>query len=293
MQKISEMSRNDKSSGGKSSGRQGGGERKKSYARGNAPIKKTGDKASAKPSSAKSTEKTDGIRLNKYISNSGICSRRDADIYISSGNVTVNGKVITEMGYKVKLTDEVKFDGRTLNPEKPEYFLLNKPKGVYVTGSMEKGGKTVMELMAKATKSKLDPVGKLDTQAMGLLLFTNDGTLAKKLGKPKNGIRQIYHINLTKPLSPEHLDRIKAGVTLEDGKVKVQDVSYIADRPKNEVGIETNSTKNHVIQRLFKSMGYEVEKLDRVVFGGLTKKDLPRGRFRRLTDQEVINLGML
>ena len=140
---------------------------------------------------------------------------------------------------------------------------------------------------------KLLPVGKLDTQAMGLLLFTNDGTLAKKLGKPKNGIRQIYHISLTKPLSPEHLDKIKAGVILEDGKVKVQDVSYIADRPRNEVGLETNSTKNHVIQRLFKSMGYEVEKLDRVVFGGLTKKDLPRGRFRRLTDQELINLGML
>lgn len=293
MQKISDMSRNDKSSGGKFSGRQGGGQRKKSYARGNAPIKKGGDKTSARPTSAKSTEKTEGIRLNKYIANSGICSRRDADIYISSGNVTVNGKVITEMGYKVKLTDEVKFDGRTLNPEKPEYFLLNKPKGVYVTGSLEKGGKTVMELMAKATKAKLDPVGKLDTQAMGLLLFTNDGTLAKKLGKPKNGIRQIYHISLTKPLSPEHLDKIKTGVTLEDGKVKVQDVSYIADRPRNEVGLETNSTKNHVIQRLFKSMGYEVEKLDRVVFGGLTKKDLPRGRFRRLTDQEVINLGML
>lgn len=287
------MSRNDKSSEGKFSGRQGGGQRKKSYARGNAPIKKAGTKPSVKPTSAKSAEKTEGIRLNKYIANSGICSRRDADIYISSGNVTVNGKVITEMGYKVKLTDEVKFDGRTLNPEKPEYFLLNKPKGVYVTGSMEKGGKTVMELMAKATKAKLDPVGKLDTQAMGLLLFTNDGTLAKKLGKPRNGIRQIYHVSLTKPLSPEHLDRIKAGVILEDGKVKVQDASYIADRPKNEVGLETNSTKNHVIQRLFKSLGYEVEKLDRVVFGGLTKKDLPRGRFRRLTDQEVINLGML
>ncbi|MGY5849006.1 pseudouridine synthase [Salegentibacter sp. F14] len=284
------MSRNDKSSGGKISGRQGGGPRKKSYTRGNAPVKKTGNKVFANPTSGK---KADGIRLNKYIANSGICSRRDADIYISSGNVTVNGKVITEMGYKVKLTDEVKFDGRTLNPEKPEYFLLNKPKGVYVTGSMEKGGKTVMDLMTKATKAKLDPVGKLDTQAMGLLLFTNDGTLAKKLGKPKNGIRQIYHISLTKPLSPEHLDKIKAGVTLEDGKVKVQDISYIAERPRNEVGLETNSTKNHVIQRLFKSQGYEIEKLDRVVFGGLTKKDLPRGRFRRLTEQEVINLGML
>jgi 23S rRNA pseudouridine2605 synthase len=207
--------------------------------------------------------------------------------------VTVNGNVVTEMGFKVAPTDEVKFDGRSVNPDKPEYFVLNKPKGIYVTGSTEKGGKTVMDIMAKATKAKLDPVGKLDTQAMGLLLFTNDGTLAKKLGKPKNGIRQIYQVNLTKPLSVEHLEKIRNGIFLEDGKVNIQDVSFIADRPKNEIGIETKSTKNHVIQRMFKSMGFEVEKLDRVVFGGLTKKDLPRGRFRRLTDQEVINLGML
>lgn len=287
------MSRNDKSSGGKFSGRQGGGKKKSSYARGNAPIKKQGDKTSAKPASSKSAEKKDGIRLNKYIANAGVCSRRDADIYISSGNVTVNGKVITEMGYKVQLSDDVKFDGRSLSPERPEYFVLNKPKGVFVTGSLEKGGKTVMEIMAKATKAKLDPVGKLDTQAMGLLVFTNDGTLAKRLGKPRNGIRQIYHVSLTKPLAKEHLDKIKEGITLEDGKVKVQDISYIADRPKNEIGLETNSVKAHVVQRLFKSQGYEIDKLDRVVFGGITKKDLPRGRFRRLTEQEVINLGML
>ncbi|WP_037317338.1 pseudouridine synthase [Salegentibacter sp. Hel_I_6] len=280
------MSRNDKSKGGKVSGRQGGGNSKKSMARGNAPIKK-------QQSAPKTPSKTDGIRLNKYIANAGICSRRDADIFISAGNVTVNGNIVTEMGYKVAPTDEVKFDGRRVNPDKPEYFVLNKPKGIYVTGSIEKGGKTVMDIMAKATKAKLDPVGKLDTQAMGLLVFTNDGTLAKRLGKPRNGIRQIYQVNLTKPLSLEHLDKIRSGVILEDGKVNIQDISFIADRPKNEIGIETNSTKNHIIQRLFKSQGYEVEKLDRVVFGGLTKKDLPRGRFRRLTDQEVINLGML
>lgn len=285
MQKISDMSRNDKSKGEKFSGRQGGGKGKKSSVRENAPIK---------PESApKTPSKSDGIRLNKYIANAGICSRRDADIFIASGNVLVNGKIVTEMGFKVGLTDEVKFDGRSVNPDKPEYFLLNKPKAVYVTGSTEKGGRTVMDIMAKATKAKLDPVGKLDTQAMGLLLFTNDGTLAKRLGKPRNGIRQIYQVNLTKPMAVADLEKIKNGVFLEDGKVNIQDISYIADRPKNEIGIETNSTKNHVIQRLFKSQGYEVEKLDRVVFGGLTKKDLPRGRFRRLTDQEVINMGML
>lgn len=283
------MSRNDKSAGGKFSGRQGGGKKKVSYSRGNAPTKKQESKTSPKPQASSS----EGTRLNKYIANSGMCSRRDADIFIAAGNVTVNGKIVSEMGYKVKPSDVVKFDGTTIIPEKPEYFLLNKPKGFFVTGSIERGGKTVMDIMAKATKAKLDPVGKLDTQAMGLLLFTNDGTLAKKLGKPKNGIRQIYDITLNKPLSQEHIEKIKTGVTLEDGKVKVQDISYITDRPKNEVGLETNSTKNHVIQRLFKSQGYEVEKLDRVVFGGLTKKDLPRGRFRSLTKQEVINLGML
>ncbi|CAN5260429.1 pseudouridine synthase [soil metagenome] len=283
------MSRNDNSSGGKFSGRQGGGERKKSTARGNAPVKKQ----PAESSGSKPAPKKDGIRLNKYIANSGMCSRRDADIFISAGNVTVNGIPVTEMGYKVKPGDEVKFDGNKVNPEKPEYILLNKPRGFFTTGSKEKGSKTVMDLIANATKSKVVPVGKLDRQASGLLLFTNDGTLEKQLGKPKNGIRQIYHVELTKPVSQEDLDKIKAGLTLEDGKVKVQDVSYIENRPRNEIGIETNSVKQHVVQRMFKSLGYEVEKLDRVVFGGLTKKDLPRGNWRVLTKQELINIKML
>ncbi len=187
----------------------------------------------------------------------------------------------------------MKFDGRRVTPEKPEYILLNKPKGFFTTGSLEKGSRTVMDLIANATKSKVVPVGKLDRQATGLLLFTNDGSLEKQLGKPKNGIRQIYHVELNKPISFEELKRIEDGVTLEDGKVKVQDVSYIDNRPKNELGIETNSIKPHVIQRLFKSLGFEVEKLDRVTFGGLTKKDLPRGNWRVLTKQEVINIKML
>ena len=291
------MSRNDKSSGGPVSGRQGGGERRKSTARGNAPIKKhSKDKPEAKNASttpSKTASKSDGIRLNKYIANSGMCSRRDADIFIAAGNVTVNGKAVTEMGYKVKMSDEVKFDGAKVNPEKPEYIVLNKPRGFYTTGSLEKGSKTVMDLISKATKGKVVPVGKLDRQASGLLLFTNDGTLEKQLGKPKNGIRQIYHVELTKPVAPEDLDKIRNGITLEDGKVKVQEVSYIENRPHNEVGLETNSVKLHVVQRLFKSLGYEVEKLDRVVFGGLTKKDLPRGNWRVLTNQEIINLKAL
>lgn len=287
------MSRNEKSSGKSSSTRKDGGDRKKSVAHGNAPIKKQSKGKPEAKSASKTAPKSDGIRLNKYIANSGMCSRRDADIFIAAGNVTVNGKPVTEMGYKVKLSDDVKFDGIKVNPEKPEYIVLNKPRGFYTTGSLEKGSKTVMDLISKATKGKVVPVGKLDRQASGLLLFTNDGTLEKQLGKPKNGIRQIYHVELTKPVQPEDLDKIRNGVTLEDGKVKVQEVSFIENRPHNEVGIETNSVKPHVVQRIFKSLGYEVEKLDRVVFGGITKKDLPRGNWRVLTKQEIINLKAL
>lgn len=278
-------SRGDKSSGGKYSGRQGGGERKKSYARGNAPIKKKMEKS---PLSS-----AEGIRLNKYIANSGVCSRREADMYIAAGNVTVNGETITEMGYRVKLEDDVRFDGRRLNPEKPEYILLNKPAGFFVTGNPEKGGRTVMELISKATTAKVSPVGKLDNQAKGLLLFTNDGTLAKKLAKPKNGIRQIYQLTLNKNLSQEDLDTLKKGVYIEGSRIPVTDASFIDQKPHTEVGIELYSIKEHIVTRIFKSLGYEVESLDRVVFGGLTKKDLPRGRHRSLTQQEVINLGML
>ena len=278
-------SRSDRSSGGKQSGRQGGGMRKKSHSRGNAPIKPKMEKSPFTSS--------EGIRLNKYIANSGICSRREADIYIAAGNVTVNGDTITEMGYRVKLEDDVRFDGRRLNPEKPEYILLNKPAGFFVTGNPEKGGRTVMELISKATKARVSPVGKLDNQAKGLLLFTNDGTLAKKLAKPKSGIRQIYQVILDKNLKKEDLEAIKSGVYIEGTKIPVTDVSYIDERPHNEVGIELNSIKEHIVTRIFKSLGYEVESLDRVVFGGLTKKDLPRGRHRQLTEQEVINLGML
>lgn len=299
------MSRNDRSSGsrgdrssGKSSGRQGGGERSKSHARGNAPVNrnekdpKTMSRGNA-PVKKKTGEKSEGIRLNKYVANSGVCSRRDADIYIAAGNVTVNGRVITEMGYKVLLKDEVKFDGRRILPEKPEYVLLNKPKGFFVTGSLEKKNRTVMDLIANASKSKLDPVGKLDTQATGLILFTNDGALAKSLANPKNGIRQIYHLELDKDLAYEDLQKIKEGVNLEDGTARVTEVSYVENKPKREVGLELRSTKPHIVQRIFKSLGYEIQKLDRVVYGGLTKKDLGRGHWRVLNKQEIINLSNL
>lgn len=251
-------------------------------------VKKKTNTKSPKIESSK-----DGIRLNKYIANAGICSRRDADIYIQAGNVTVNGKTITEMGYKVSLTDEVKFDGRSITPEQKEYYLLNKPKDVFVSGSLNEKGMTVLDIVGRATKARLSPIGKLERSAMGLVVLTNDGTLAKNLNQPRHGIKQIYHVHLNKELSQVDLERIRQGVTLEDGLVNVEDVSYVENKPKREVGIELNSVKAHVIQRLFKSLGYEIKYLDRVVFGPLTKKDLPRGMFRHLTKQEVINLGMI
>lgn len=290
------MSRRDQGTHKSNGGRPGKGETKKSQKRDDSSMdatRKPGSTARDKaPVEKKSHQGEGGMRLNKYIANSGICSRRDADLYISSGNVVVNGKVITEMGYKVQATDEVKFDGRLIRPDKPEYIVLNKPKGVYVTGNLEQKNRTVMDLVANASKAKLDPVGKLDTQAMGLLLFTNDGALAKKLANPR-GIRQIYHLELDKEVAPEDLEKIRSGVYIEGKAVTVADVSYVENRPKKEIGIELQSIRKHIVQRIFKSLGYEVVKLDRVIYGGLTKKDLPRGRWRVLTKQEVINLKNL
>lgn len=234
-----------------------------------------------------------GMRLNKYIANSGVCSRRDADIYIKSGNVTVNGKVITEMGHHVNLDDDVKFDGRRINPEPKTYVLLNKPKGFYVTGSYDKGKQTAIDLVHNASKSKLAPVGKLDTSTMGLILFTNDGTLAKKLAGHKKGVRQLYQVELTKPLKETDLEILKDGPFIEGSQVKIDDVAYVDNRPKNNIGLELKSQRAHIVQRIFKKLGYEIEKLDRVVYANLDKKNLPRGHYRHLSKQEVINLGMI
>ncbi|MCM4150737.1 rRNA pseudouridine synthase [Arenibacter sp. N53] len=279
------MSRSDSNNDKKASGRQGGTFRKKSYARGNAPVRK---KTEVQPPSDPNV-----MRLNRYVANSGVCSRRDADIYISAGNITVNGKPITEMGYKVKLTDEVKFDGRLLNPEKKEYVLLNKPKDFVTTPKDEHGRRTVASLISSASKSKLTVVGKMDKSTTGLLLFTNDGEMTKRLTKPKNGLRKIYHVELNKNLRGEDLLKIKEGISIEDSVVRVDDISFIENAPKREVGIELKSTRNKIVRRIFEELEYEVVKLDRVVYAGLTKKDLPRGHWRHLTEQEVINLGMI
>lgn len=233
------------------------------------------------------------MRLNRYVANSGVCSRRDADIYIAAGNITVNGKPVTEMGYKVKLTDEVKFDGRLLNPEKKEYVLLNKPKEFVTSAKDEHGRRTVSSLITHASKSKLLPIGKMDKATTGLLLFTNDGEMTKRLAKPRNGLRQIYHVELNKNLRGEDLQKIKDGIQIDESVVRVDNVSFIDNAPKREVGIELKSTRNKIVQRIFEELEYEVVKLDRVVYAGLTKKDLPRGHWRYLTEQEVINLGMI
>jgi 23S rRNA pseudouridine2605 synthase len=282
---MSTMSRDDSNRRKKASGRQGGNFKKNSYARGNAPIKRsTAPKQASDPNS---------IRLNKYVANSGVCSRRDADIYIAAGNITVNGKPITEMGYKVKLTDEVKFDGRLLNPIKKEYVVLNKPKDFSTTIRDEKGKRHVSGLISNASKSKLLPVDKLEKEDTGLLLFTNDGDLTKRLKSPINGLRKIYHLVLDRDLIAADLQKIKEGVMVDEKVVRVQDISYIDNAPKREVGIEIFSSRAKILERLFNQLDYKIVKLDRVVYGGLTKKDLPRGHWRFLTEQEVINFNMV
>ena len=237
--------------------------------------------------------KSDLIRLNKYLANAGLCSRREADTLIAAGNVSVNGKTVTEMGYKVKSSDTVKFDGRVISPEKKEYILLNKPKNFITTTRDERGRRTVMELITNASKSRIVPVGRLDRNTTGLLLFTNDGDLAKKLTHPKHNIRKIYHVELDKALKAVDFKNIASGLNLEDGPIEVDEISYVTNKTKKEVGIKIHSGRNRIVRRIFEHLGYEVIKLDRVVFAGLTKKDLPRGHWRHLTEQEVINLRML
>ncbi|WP_298503949.1 pseudouridine synthase [uncultured Maribacter sp.] len=279
------MGKPDSRGGKKSFNKKGSGFKKNSYG--------SSTPRASKQTVAKQPSDPNSIRLNKYVANSGVCSRRDADIYISSGNVTVNGKPITEMGYKVKLTDEVKFDGRLLNPVKKEYVLLNKPKDFSTTVRDERGRRNVAGLISAASDAKLLPIDKMDKNATGLLLFTNDGDLTKRLKSPINGLRKIYHVVLDRDLRSVDLKRIKEGLMVEEKVVRVQDVSFIDDAPKREVGIEIFSSRNRIVERIFEELDYKVEKIDRVAYAGLTKKDLPRGHWRYLTDQEVINLGMI
>lgn len=228
-------------------------------------------------------------RLNRFIANSGVCSRREADALIAKGEIKVNGKVVTEMGYKVKPNDDVSYQGRTLRKEKPVYLLLNKPKDFITTVKDDKGRKTVMELIKNATDERIYPVGRLDRQTTGLLLFTNDGEMAKKLSHPSYEVQKIYKVELNKPFTDEDVEKMKEGLMLEDGLAKADGVAILSADGMS-VGVELHIGKNRIVRRMFAHLGYEVVRLDRTVFAGLTKETLGRGQWRFLTEREIIRL---
>ena len=231
---------------------------------------------------------TGEIRLNKYLADSGICSRREADDLILAGAVTVNGEVVTELGTKVKTSDKVMYGGQTLNREKLRYVLLNKPKGVITTSDDPYERHTVMDLVEGACQERIYPVGRLDRNTIGLLLLTNDGELAKTLTHPSHNVKKLYHVTLNKPLTANDFEQIEKGLTLEDGPIQVDKIDYVTDDPTmREVGVEIHSGRNHIVRRIFESLGYEVVKLDRVMLAGLTKQNLPRGHWRFLTSAEI------
>ncbi len=234
----------------------------------------------------------DAIRLNRYVANAGICSRREADVLIATGVVTVNGKIVTEMGYKVNPTDVVTYGGVPIKNETKKYLILNKPKDYITTMDDPEERRTVMELIRKACKERLYPVGRLDRNTTGILLFTNDGDMTAKLTHPKFDVRKVYHVTLDKKFTTEDYRTLNEGVELADGFIKPDAVEFVGTG-KFELGVEIHSGKNRIVRRMFEHLGYEVIKLDRVAFAGLTKKDLPRGKFRFLTEKEISFLKML
>jgi 23S rRNA pseudouridine2605 synthase len=231
------------------------------------------------------------VRLNKYIANAGICSRREADVLITTGAISVNDEVVTELGYKVRPTDVVRYGDHILQNEKPVYLLLNKPKDYITTTDDERGRKNVMDLVRGACKERIYPVGRLDKNTTGLLLFTNDGDMTKKLTHPKHGIEKTYSAELNKKFANIDMCALRNGIELEDGIITPDDVQYV-DESKKVIGITIHSGKNRIVRRIFEFLGYDVVKLDRVIFAGLTKKDLPRGKWRFLTQAEINILKM-
>lgn len=238
------------------------------------------------------TDPDEPIRLNKFLANAGICSRREADEFITAGVVSVNGVVVTELGTKVKRSDEIKFHDQPVNIERKVYVLLNKPKDCVTTSDDPQERKTVMDFVKGACKERIYPVGRLDRNTTGVLLLTNDGDLASKLTHPKYLKKKIYHVYCDKNVTKADLDQIVAGITLDDGEIHADAVSYASDTDKSQVGIEIHSGKNRIVRRIFEALGYRVIKLDRVYFAGLTKKGLRRGDWRYLTEQEVNMLRM-
>jgi 23S rRNA pseudouridine2605 synthase len=233
------------------------------------------------------------MRLNRFLAHAGICSRRDADALIADGMVTVNGKIITEMGFKVGPTDDVRYAGERLKSERKVYVLLNKPKGFITTVDDEKARKTVMDLVANACKERIYPVGRLDRATTGVLLLTNDGALAKKLTHPSHGAKKIYQVTLDKPFEPGDMVKLKQGLTLEDGPVTVDRAELVKEDDLYTLGVELHVGRNRIVRRMFAHLGYEVVKLDRTSFAGLTKKSLERGHYRILNEKEISFLKML
>ena len=261
------------------------------------PFKKKSDKTYSKDSSRKrkrieQENPSQTTRLNKYIAQSGVCSRREADELIKSGRIKVNSKVITEMGYQVMPEDKVHHGQKLLSKERLVYVLLNKPKDFITTTDDPQERKTVMQLVSNACSERIYPVGRLDRNTTGVLLLTNDGELSKKLTHPSHQIGKIYQIELNKPIEEEHFSQIKEGIELEDGLIKVDDIA-ILDDSNLALGVEIHSGKNRIVKRIFESFGYEVSKLDRVMFAGLTKKDLSRSKWRFLKQREIVKLKYL
>ncbi|MEP0986253.1 pseudouridine synthase [Ekhidna sp.] len=229
------------------------------------------------------------IRLNRFVANAGVCSRREADNLIAAGRIKVNGKVITEMGYKVKKTDSVEYKGQKLKSETHQYVLLNKPRGFVTTTKDPHAKRTVMELVEKACDERIYPVGRLDKETTGLLLFTNDGETAKKLTHPSHKVKKIYQVELEKPIESEHFEAILKGVKLDDGPATVNEMAILGEDNKT-LGVEIHIGRNRIVRRIFEHLGYTVKKLDRVMFASLTKKNLPRGKYRHLSPKEVMGL---
>jgi 23S rRNA pseudouridine2605 synthase len=241
------------------------------------------------------SEKDGLMRLNRFLSNAGVASRREADKLIEMGLVSVNGQIVTELGVKIDpQRDIVKYDDLNLKPEKMKYVLLNKPKDYITTMEDPEGRKTVMFLVKDACRERIYPVGRLDRNTTGLLLFTNDGEMAKRLTHPKHGYPKIYHVETMERVTADDMNKMRNGIQLEDGQIIVDEVEYVGDgKDARQVGIRIHSGKNRIVRRIFESLGYKIKKLDRVMFAGLTKKDLPRGRYRILSEQEINFLRMI
>ena len=256
------------------------------------PYGKPGNPYKKGPRQHTNIDPNEPLRLNKFLANAGICSRREADEFIQAGVVTVNGEVVTELGTKVLRTDTVMFHDQPVKIEKKVYVLLNKPKDYVTTSDDPQQRKTVMDLVKNACPERIYPVGRLDRNTTGVLLLTNDGDLASKLTHPKYLKKKIYHVFLDKNVTAHDLQQIADGIQLEDGEIKADDVQYASPTDKKQVGIEIHSGKNRIVRRIFESLGYRVQKLDRVQFAGLTKKNLKRGDWRYLTEEEVDRLRM-